>query len=111
MAFPRGKHLPRRKVRCLGCGLPIMRASHWRKPSCDDCQRVKGNRAKNGEILRLREEARRYRIILHVLGWERDQFWEMVEEMKRSPMMFRETAETRVAKLDLTNERKQRRVS
>lgn len=95
-----------KEVKCEGCGCDLVRQTHWRGAKCKAC-RLKHWIAYKKEADRRRvSHARRYRIICHVLGWEQEQFAEMLEAMKESPMAFREKAETRVAKLELTNERR-----
>lgn len=102
MAF--GGPLPVHHVKCLGCGAPLQLRTHWRRPRCAACRHKKKKGDENGRHKSVVRQARRYRIILHVLGWEDEQFDEMVAEMRRSPMAFRKKPETRAARFDLAIE-------
>lgn len=98
--------MPRRRVPCVDCGKKLLRASHFASARCQRCLFVHHKRRYGMRTKDLRTQARRYRIILHVLGWEPDQFAEMLEEMRSSPMAFRRVPETRAAKVDLRIERR-----
>lgn len=97
---------PPRAVKCRACGIALLRGTHWRNPVCARCAQDGRNRQK-GAVHALRiEQARRYRIVLHVLGWEHDQFEEMIEAMKASPMGFRRKPETGAARRDVNTEKR-----
>lgn len=100
-------HIPK-AVKCAGegCGIDLVRKTHWKGAKCKAC-RLKHWTAYKKEADRKKvSHARRYRLICHILGWELEQFAEMFEAMKESPMAFRDKAETRVAKLEITNEKR-----
>ena len=104
--MPIGHKMPQKQVPCTVCGTPLLRAHHYATAACEDCQEQRKRDVQVGVHARRREQARRYRIITHVLGWEEDQFEEMLQEMKRSPMAFRKRAEGRNARYDLAMERR-----
>jgi hypothetical protein len=106
MSPPKGYKPPIRKVPCVWCGTMLERRTNLRKAKCDACQEKHRRALVKGLQDRVRTEARRYRIIMHALGWEHEQFGEMLAEMRCSPMAFRKKAETRVARMDLTIERR-----
>jgi hypothetical protein len=101
-----GTVMPRRRVPCLDCGTLILRAPHFATARCQRCMRRHGSRGYAMRVKDIRDQARRFRIVCHVLGWEPEQFAEMLEEMRRSPMAFRHAPETRAARFDLRNERR-----
>lgn len=109
MTFPRGSVLPIHHVNCEGCGVPLERKTYWRHPKCGRCARrgVKGREAKR--MLLLRHQARRYRILLHDLGYEDNDFDELRAEIQRSILAFRDQPETREARVDLKIERRSRK--
>lgn len=105
MRVVRGTVMVKKPVPCAQCRTTIWRTTHFKTARCEDCKKLR-DRSKSYRLMKLlRTHARRYRIILHVLGWEDEQFEEMLQEMKRSPMCFRKRAETRDASFDLTVER------
>lgn len=101
-----GSHMPRRRVPCVDCGKRLLRCSHFATARCPRCQFVKDKRRYGLSQKDLRSQARRFRIVCHVLGWEPEAFAEMLAEMRRSPMAFRSCPETRAAKIDLRKERR-----
>jgi hypothetical protein len=107
--MPRGYVMPKKQVPCSGgCGAMLLRAHHYLTAACESCQERRRIDRQIGLHARRREQARRYRIITHVLGWEEDQFNEMLQEMKRSPMAFRKRAEGRNARYDMAIEFRRR---
>lgn len=104
----RGEFMPVHHVRCP-CGTDLALKTYWKNPRCQPCRLRQRKKFEAAELFRRRVEARRYRIILHVLGWEDDQFAEMLEEMKHSPMMFRDRPETPAARFDLRLEKRSRK--
>jgi hypothetical protein len=54
----------------------------------------------------MRRQARQFRILCHFLGYEPEQFGDLLAEIKASPMCFRRRPETRAAKYDLYTERR-----
>jgi len=110
MSFAKGQTLPVHRVQC-SCGVPLLRKTYWRKPQCSDCRKRRAHSKYVRKVGDLRREARRYRIVLHVLGWSDDQFEEMLAEMKRSPMMFRTSPETKTGWRDWQLERRRKPAS
>lgn len=106
MSLPRGSSMPVHHVKCLDCGREVVRATYWREPCCDACRHKRSKNQARGKFLRMSRQARQFRIICHVLGWEPEAFAEMIEEMRKSPMCFRKQPETRAAKYDLHTEKR-----
>jgi len=104
----RGSVMPRRRVPCVDCGKELLRANYFDRSRCPRCQDRKDYRRQAAQLSKVRTQARRYRLVCHYLGWDPDQFEEMLAEMRASPMAFRRSPETRAARLDLHNERKRR---
>ena len=102
----RGCTLPVHEVQCLDCAVPMQRKTYWRAPRCLPCARRRNKTDEARRNRELRQQARRYRILLHTLGWDHDQWEEMLEECRRSPMSFRAVPETRAARHDLAIERR-----
>lgn len=98
-----------RLVHCVDCAAQMKRTHHFRgNPRCAKCQEKQHKLKRSINVSKIRSEARRFRLICHYLGWEPEQFEEMIEEMKKSPMAFRDKPENRQARLDETMERKAR---
>src|SRR4051812_9724754 len=104
MARPKGYQPPIRLVPCVRCGKILERRTHFIDASCFGCLADRRKGARSERLKRMRQQARRLRIVMHVLGWEPEQFEEMLSEMKGSPMCFRKRPETRAAKCDRYNE-------
>lgn len=102
----KGSVMPKREVPCCLCGKPVMRAVHFVDAKCRTCHRQHGNAVWRATLKEVRKQARRFRIVCHILGWEPEQFEEMLGEMKRSPMAFRKGPETLAAHRDFWNERR-----
>lgn len=104
----KGHRMPKREVPCTRCGCKLLRATYFKQATCLPCRVIYYRRNYGVQLRRFRQQARRYRIIVHVLGWpDTDEgFADMLEEMKRSPMAFRKRAESRLARRDVSNERR-----
>lgn len=108
-----GTHKDRRKplkvnVACGGCGKPLLRSPNYANVESIKCAACAlAARIKHQCVFdkKVRQQARRYRIILHTLGRKDSDFEEMLAEMKASPMSFPETPEGSV-KLDMTFEKR-----
>lgn len=99
-----GCAMPIHYVHCA-CGADLALKTYWKNPRCKPCRKRAYKKFEAAELFRRRVEARRFRIVCHVLGWEPEQF----AEMKRSPMMFRDTPETPAARYDVRLEKRSRR--
>lgn len=66
MSFAKGQVLPIHHVRCRECDTPLQRKSYWRNPSCRACSKRRSRVTALSRELSVREQARRYRILLAV---------------------------------------------
>lgn len=95
------------KVRCQGCGKETMRGPSVRRiAKCSACIRATQALYDAARQTVLRRQARRYRILLHRLGYEDAQYEELLAEIQESPMSFRREAESKGGRRDETNEGK-----
>lgn len=108
MTFSKGSKMPQREVPCIRCGCKLLRATYFYKATCGPCRTKHYRRNYSAQVRKFRQQARRYRIVLNILGWEdtAEGFADMLEEMKKSPMAFRKKIEGRLAKQDMTFERR-----
>jgi hypothetical protein len=96
-----------RTVPCrFGCKRLLERRASWSVAACVKCLGRYHRRKKKETLSGLRHQARQLRLVFHVLGWEPEQFWEMLNEMRRSPMCFRSKPEGKPARRDWRMERK-----
>lgn len=98
-----GRHPPR-EVPCRnGCGKILVRRAYFNRALCDDCKVLN----RRGEDKTRLQEARRYRILMHIMGYDPvSGFKECQADLKESEMAFRDGPETRVAKVDRTVEKR-----
>jgi hypothetical protein len=96
-----GTHPPR-NVKCRGCKAPLVRRAYFKRALCADCKKIK--RLDEDELRR--QQARRFRILMHVMGYELDAFAEALADLKSSDMALREAPETRDARVDVTVEKR-----
>ena len=109
MSHDPGSVMPVHHVSCLGCGCALALKTYWRAPRCKPCRRGDQAAIARRSLIVLREQARRYRILTHLLGYEPEQFDELVAEIRSSPMAFRRDPESRSARYDVALERRSAR--
>jgi hypothetical protein len=103
-----GEKMRQRKVACLDCQCELWRATYFKQPRCGPCRKKRYERNWREVMIQRRAEARRYRIITHILGWPATEqgFQDMLEEMRKSPMAFRKRPETDRARRDWNFEKR-----
>jgi hypothetical protein len=106
VSHPLGYKPPIRLVPCVRCGKILERRTHFIDASCFGCLTDRKKGARSERLKRMRRQARQFRILCHFLGYEPEQFEDLLAEIKASPMCFRRRAETRAAKYDLHTERR-----
>ena len=102
---PVGYHPPLKETRChgKGCDLVLYRRNALHRAKCPAC--VRKTRVANdaAKAVKQREQARRYRILMHVAGFE--DFTEFLAELRKSPLAFRTEPEGVQARRDFKRER------
>lgn len=89
--------LPIHVVKCEACGRSLQRKTYWRKPRCGPLdsqacysERLSSSRRdEKAERKRLREQARRYRVLANMLGWKEDEFGANVRRLQKDVGEFR----------------------
>ena len=65
--FYRGQVFPKREVPCVeGCGTTLLRARRHDQATCMRCARRKGRECEARYKAKLREQARRYRVLMAI---------------------------------------------
>ena len=105
MSPPLGWRPPLVKTPCAGkCGAILERRGRLARAKCRKCvlkTRV-GNQCALAKVQR--EQARRYRILLHLTGFVDAEFADLVAELRRGPLMFRTGPEDTPARRDFKRE-------
>jgi hypothetical protein len=98
----KGETMPKQEVHCTvpGCTATLMRAGHFGSAKCPYHMRLHKNRNWRALNKTHQVQARRYRVLLHLLGYEDEQWEDLLEELKSSPMAFRAGPETPQAARD-----------
>ena len=96
---------PVRVVPCTVCGKMIERKTQFSRAKCPGC--YEAGRVDSGirTLRSVREQARRYRVLLHISGYSDEEFAELVAELKKTALAFRTEPEGTQARRDFKRER------
>ena len=101
-----GQHAPRGVPCRNGCGTILVRRAYFNRAVCAACRQ----KARKGEDKVRLQEARRYRVLMHLMGYDPTTgFEECKADIKASEMAFRTGPETRSARVDSSIERRNSR--
>ena len=94
-----------RVVPCTVCGKMIERKTQFSRAKCPGCYET--GRVDSGirTLRSVREQARRYRVLLHISGYSDAEFAELVAELKKTSLAFRTEPEGVQARRDFKRER------
>ena len=104
---PVGYHPPLKETRChgKGCDLVLYRRNALHRAKCPACVRKTRTANDAAKAVVQREQARRYRVLLHISGYSDEEFAELVAELKKTALAFRTEPEGTQARRDFKRER------
>lgn len=104
----KGTHPPKHEVKCSvpECQTILLRAVHLVDAKCPSCRKREHRKRENAANAKHTIECRRYRVLMHLMGYEDDHFAELLEEIRGSYLALRRKPGSWRARLDLKLERR-----